>query len=364
MITLDPVTVPAGQLEDLLRRAFSGVGLDAKDAAAVSEVLVDANLRGVDSHGVERAPIYLRRVHMGLAGGSAQMTTRADAGGLVWLDAAGALGPTAAVPATDLAIERAAVHGIALVSVGRSSLFGHAGFYAQRGAARGLLAIVASNAPACMAPHGAGNAFLGTNPLALAAPLGRHGQFVLDFSTSVIARGRIRRAGNLGGVIPVGCAVDTSGQPTTDPAAALAGAVLPMAGPKGSGLALGISLLTAFLAEADFDDEMGSIYSNPDRPQNMGHIFIMIDPGRLTDPATATTRAEAMIDRLHQLMPAEGFDEVMAAGENRDRLAAERRRSGIPVAVEELAALANACSECGVAAVAAELASLAPIIAA
>ena len=359
--TTEPATISAGRLTDLLCRAFRGVGLDEGDATAVSAVLVDANLRGVESHGVERAPVYLRRVHAGLAGGSGRMTTRVDAGALVWLDAGGALGPAAAVPATDLAIARAEVHGIALVSVGCSSLFGHAGYYAQRGAARGMLAIVASNAPACMAPHGARTAFVGTNPLAIATPLGDHGQFVLDLSTSVIARGRIRRSGKLGEMIPEGCAIDAAGNPTTEPAAALAGSVLPMAGPKGSGLALGISLLTAFLAEADFDDEMGSIYSGAQQSQNMGHIFIMIDPGRLTDAAAAADRSQAMIDRLHALVPADGFDSVRAAGERRERCAAERRRSGIPLAGPELAAFAEACADCGVADVAAELAALAPV---
>ena len=257
------------------------------------------------------------------------------------------------MPATDLAIERAGLHGIALVSVSGSSHFGHAGFYAQRGAARGLLAIVASNAPASMAPHGAATAFLGANPIAIGAPLGAHGEFVVDLSTSVIARGRIRRSRNLGGSIPDGCAIDSAGLPTTDPVAALAGSVLPMGGPKGSGLALGISLLTAFLTDADFDDELDSMYTESERPTNIGHIFIMIDPGRLTDAAAATARAEAMIDRLHALVPAEGFEEVRAAGEERTRCARERRCSGIPIAVEELAAFATACSDCGVADVAA-----------
>jgi LDH2 family malate/lactate/ureidoglycolate dehydrogenase len=361
MTSRSTVTIPAERLDDLLGRAFRGVGLDEGDAAAVSEVLVDANLRGVDSHGLERAPVYLRRVHAGLAGGSGRVVTRADAGGMVWQHAGGALGPVAAVPATDLAIDRAGLHGIALVSVSGSSHFGHAGFYAQRGAARGLLAIVASNAPASMAPHGAATPFLGANPIAIAAPLGAYGEFVVDLSTSVIARGRIRRSRNLGGAIPEGCAIDSAGRPTTDPAAALGGSVLPVGGPKGSGLALGVSLLTAFLAEADFDDELDSMYTDSERPSNMGHVFIMIDPGRLTDAAAATDRAQAMIDRLHSLVPAEGFDGVRAAGEERERCARERRRTGIPIAVEEVAAFAAACSDCGVGEIAADLARDVPV---
>jgi LDH2 family malate/lactate/ureidoglycolate dehydrogenase len=352
------VTLTASHLDALLQRSFRGVGLADADAAAVTEVLVDANLRGIDSHGVERAPIYMHRVHGGLAGGTDRMTIRSDTGAMVWVDAGQALGPAAAMRATDLAIERARAHGIALVSVGRSTHFGHAGFYARRGAAQGFLAVVASNAPASMAPHGAATAFLGANPIAIGAPLGAHGQYVVDMSTSVVARGRIRRAGNLGAAIPEGLALDAEGRSTTDPASALAGSVLPVGGPKGSGLALAVSLLTAFLAEADFDDEMGSMYSDFSRPQNIGHVILMVDPGRLTDAERATARAQAMIDRLHALLPAEGAEDVRAAGEQSDRCARERHAAGIPVATEEIEALAAACSACGVADVAAELARL------
>jgi LDH2 family malate/lactate/ureidoglycolate dehydrogenase len=352
------VVLTASDLDALLRRSFRGVGLAEADADAVSEVLVDANLRGIDSHGIERAPIYMHRVHTGLAGGTDRMSIRADTGAMLWVDAGQALGPAAALRATDLAVERARTHGIALVSVGRSTHFGHAGFYARRGAAQGLLAVIASNAPASMAPHGAATAFLGANPLAVGAPIGRHGEYVLDMSTSVVARGRIRRAGNLGAVIPEGLALDADGRSTTDPAAALAGSVLPVGGPKGSGLALAVSLLTAFLADADFDDEMGSMYSDFSRPQNIGHVILMIDPGRLTDTERASARAEAMIDRLHALLPAEGAEDVRAAGEQSDRYARERLAAGIPIATEEIEALAASCSACGVADVAAELARL------
>ncbi len=132
-----------------------------------------------------------------------------------------------------------------------------------------------------------------------------------------------------------------------------------MGGPKGSGLALGVSLLTAFLADADFDDEMGSMYSDSSRPQNIGHVFLMIDPGRLTDTARATARAEAMIDRLHALLPGRG-----RGGRPRRRRAARPVRpraapAGIPIATEELAAFASACNDCGAADVAAEAAALA-----
>jgi LDH2 family malate/lactate/ureidoglycolate dehydrogenase len=198
-----------------------------------------------------------------------------------------------------------------------------------------------------MTPHGAKQAFLGANPLAIAVPLGRHGQFVLDMSTSIAARGRMRRAQAAGQQLPSGVAVDGSGRPTTDPGTALLGAVLPVGGAKGSGLAVALTLITSYLAEADFDDEIGSMYQGAARPQNLGHVFLAIDPSKLADAAQSEARAEAMIDRLHALTPAESFDDVIFAGERQSRVAQQRAQHGIPVARHELLELVGAAADCG-----------------
>jgi LDH2 family malate/lactate/ureidoglycolate dehydrogenase len=353
------VVLAHGRLRDMMRDCFAGVGLAPADADAVADVLADANLRGVDSHGVERAPIYLSRIRRGLVHGTAAATITVDSGVLCRMDAAHALGPAISVVAVDRAVAMAGRHGMGLVAVGRSTHFGAAGYYARRAAAQGMIAFVASNAAGTMAPHGGAERFLGANPLAFGVPLGRHGEFVLDMSTSVAARGRIRRAEALGEPLPPGFAIDADGDPTTDPLAALAGCVLPVGGPKGSGLALAITLMTGMLAGADFDDEMDSMYADFERPQNVGHLFWAIDPARLGDPATARERVEALIDRLHAVRPASGVDEVIFAGERQARLARERLAHGIPVARIEVDRLAAAADECGLGELAAEIRSLA-----
>jgi LDH2 family malate/lactate/ureidoglycolate dehydrogenase len=344
------VTPP--ELSALVHDCFARVGLDDDDAAAVAEVLVDANLRGTDSHGVGRVPVYLRRVHDGLARGADAMTTTVDVGALARLDAGHGLGPAVGVRAVDLAATLAARHGIGAVAVGRSTHFGAAGFYARRAAHRGLVALVASNGPANMAPHGAAEAFLGTNAVAVAGPLGTAGAvFSLDMSSSVEARGKIIRAEALGRPIAPGLAIDAAGRPTTDAAAALAGAVLPLGGPKGSGLAFAVCVLAGVLGGADFDDELAPMTANrgggPPRPQNVGHLFLALEPARLAYPGESAARMDALVERLHALRPADGVADVLYPGERGDRLAAERRARGIPVEEAELEAIAGAATDCG-----------------
>ena len=343
--------VSAADLTALVRGCFTCSGLSAGDAAAIADVLVDANLRGTESHGISRAPVYLRRLRAGLTSGTERLVDPERSGPLCRLDAGHALGPAVGVRAVEVAAGLAAEHGIGVVAVGRSTHFGAAGYYARLAAKRGLVAIVASNGPAHMAPHGAAEPFLGTNAFAIGAPLGRHGTFSLDMASSVAARGKVLRAQALGEPIAPGLAIDAGGAPTTDAAAALAGAVLPLGGPKGSGLAFAVCLLAGVLAGADFDDELEPMSGggSAPRPQNVGQLFLLLDPWRLATPDEATARVEGLVERLHALSTAEGYAEVLFAGERGDRLAAERRANGIPVQEAELHALAAACEEGGMA---------------
>jgi LDH2 family malate/lactate/ureidoglycolate dehydrogenase len=346
-MTSRPLILPARTLRELSQECFERLGLSREDAFAVADVLIDANLRGIESHGFQRVPIYMRRVSAGLSGGTEGMTVSAEWGCLCRMDARQALGPAAGVKAVDHAIGLSRSFGVGLVAVGHSTHFGPAGYYARRACGQGLVAVVASNAPKTMAPYGAAEPFIGTNPVAVAIPLGRAEPFVLDMAASIVARGKIIRAATLGESIPEGLAIDLHGRPTTDAHAALAGSVLPFGGAKGSGLALAVTMLAGILADADFDDEMASMYDDWDRPQNVGHLFLVIDPARLEDPRRASERLEALVDRLHALRPVEGCSSVLYAGEPEARLYRERSLAGVPIKKEELQAVAEVCLACG-----------------
>jgi LDH2 family malate/lactate/ureidoglycolate dehydrogenase len=260
------------------------------------------------------------------------------------MDAGQALGPAASVKALDHALALAREFGLGLVAIGRSTHFGTAGYYARRAAHAGCVGIVVANAFKRMAPYGAAEVFLGTNPLAIGIPLGNHDPFVLDMATSIAAQGRITRARELDEELPDGLAIDAQGRPTSDPAAALAGSLLPVGGPKGSGLALAISLLAVLFAVADSDDEMASLYKDFDRPQNAGHIFIAIEASRLGDPGQ---RLDAIVERLVALRPVKGTSAVRYPGQRGARLARERRQSGIPVSPAEILDVAETCGVFG-----------------
>jgi LDH2 family malate/lactate/ureidoglycolate dehydrogenase len=166
-------------------------------------------------------------------------------------------------------------------------------------------------------------------------------------STTVIARGKVRRAGVQGRSIPPGVALDADGRPTTDADEAMAGSMLPLGGAKGSGLAVAVMLLGALLADADFDDEVASIYADAERPQNLGQLFLAIDPWRVADREIAARRMEAAADRLHGLRPQEGVDAVRYPGEASAERARLRAESGIPVPCRDLEAIADAAEDCG-----------------
>jgi LDH2 family malate/lactate/ureidoglycolate dehydrogenase len=338
------LTIDAPVLTSLTEDCFAALGLTAEDARAVAAVLIDANLHGVPSHGFQRVPIYMRRVHAGLAGGTERLKIVTESGGVCRIDAGYALGPAAAVKALDHGTGLARRLGVGVVAVGRSTHFGAAGAYARRAARSGLVSIILTNATKRMVPHGATEPFLGTDALAIGIPLTGLDPFVLDMATSKGAQGKITRAKQLGIQIEEGLALDPDGRPTTDPAQALAGSLLPLAGPKGSGLALAIGLLCVLLGQADGDDEMASLYNSFDRPQNTGHVFILIEPGRLGDPGDA---AERMVERLVQMPQLADTDPVRYPGQGAARLARTRIEHGVPVSSTEIAGLAELCGEYG-----------------
>lgn len=350
--------VGRAELEGLVADCFTGLGLPARDAAAVARVLVYADLRGLAAHGVYRVPAYLERVVRGLAGGTPDELPTSGSGAVRRVDAAHALGPAVAERATDLAIELGREFGIGLVAVHRSTHFGAAGYYVRRVAEQGLVGVVTSNGPRVVAPHGAAEPFLGTNPLAVGVPLGRHGAFVHDMATGA-SRAKIRRAADAGAAIEHGLALDADGLPTTDAAAALLGSVLPVGGAQGSGLALAVALLAGAVAGAEFDDEIAPTYGALDRPQDLGQLVVVLDPASLgLDVDDTRRRTEGFVDRLHGLRPRPG-QSVRFSGEAAAERAARAEAEGVEVAAAELERIAAACEAHGLPAPAARARELA-----
>src|SRR5215813_13663285 len=167
---------------------------------------------------------------------------------------------------------------------------------------------------------------LGTSPFAAGAPGGKHGSFLLDMSPAVAARGKIRKAERRGEKIPLGYALDAEGRPTTDPAAALGGVVLPIGGYKGSGLSMLMDIYGGVISGANFGGEVGDQYKAYDRPQDVGHFFLAMRPDLFVPADEYRARMDTLIERVRACPKAEDFDEILIPGEPEARLEAKYRR--------------------------------------
>jgi ureidoglycolate dehydrogenase (NAD+) len=312
----------------------------------VAETLVWTSLRGVDSHGVARVPVYAERLRSGVLNGRPRPSVVRREGAIAVVDGDSGPGQVAAVFATDLSIELARAHGAGVVSARHSGHFGAAGFYAIRAAQAGLIGVAMTNTEPLVIPYGGIEPALGTNPIAFAAPSGDGGVFNLDMATSQVAINRINNARDEGRPIPEGWGVDERGEPTTDPAAVKS--AVPLGGYKGYGLALMVEVLCGVLAGAGVRDGVGDLYSGGEQRQNSGHFHLAIDPERTVGRERFAGVLAGLLDELRAITPASGFDEVLVAGDPEDRARAERERSGVPIEPALWAGLQALSDELGV----------------
>jgi LDH2 family malate/lactate/ureidoglycolate dehydrogenase len=341
-----------GAADAFARRLLAAHGVPERDAATVARCLVSADLRGVDTHGLTRLPGYLDRVRRGLINPRPELAPKRVTPAAATLDGQNGFGFVVGTRAMAEAIAIARELGIGIVSVRRSTHFGMAASYVLQALDAGLISFVFSNASPAMPPWGARSAMLGTNPFAAGAPAGKHAPFLLDMSPAVAARGKIRKAERRGETIPLGYALDGAGRPTTDPAAALGGVVLPIGGYKGSGLAMLMDIFGGVISGANFGGDVGDQYKTYDRAQDVGHFFLAMRPDLFVAADDYRQRMDTLIDRVHAAPLAEGVDEVLVPGEPELRHEAERRRTGIPYSANEITALHAEAAKAGITALA------------
>lgn len=320
----------------------AGLGADA--ALLVADSLVDAESRGISSHGVTRTRIYAERLREGMLDATADPVVVQDGAGGAHIDARNAIGHVGADRAADLAIERAQNNSAYTVGVSHSNHCGTLAYFTRRVARAGLVCLAMSTAPPTMVYFGGKSRAVGTNPLSIAVPRFNAEPIVMDMATSGTARGKIILANQLGQPIPDGWAVDVEGRPTVDPAAALEGSVVPFAGPKGSGMAMMVDLLAGGMVGGVTGQEIGDMYEDWTRPQRVGHLFIALDPGGWIGQAAFGELVANFAARVHDLPPADGFEQVLLPGEVEDRGRATAERDGVlvPAAVcDDLDSLAE-----------------------
>ncbi len=331
--------VAAERLTAFTARFLAAMGCSPAVAEEVAAHLVSAELSGVYSHGIFRLSQYAEQAREGAfaPAGEAVLTT-AD-GGAPLVDGGNGFGIPALRLATDTAVEAARANGTATVGVMNVAHTGRLGDFAERAAQAGCLAIVFGGGSRKewrqVAPFGGARAVLPTNPYAFAIPGGEEGSVVIDFATSAGAGGKVYAARSAGRPLPEGFCIDAQGAPTTDPEDYFnGGALLPMAGPKGYGMAL----VAELLGEAVFGQAMSG----------MNWICVCIDLTRFRDAVAYRRAAEGCLEELRACPPAPGFERVEVPGERERRLRAQRLKDGIPIPAAILSELKTSAKALGI----------------
>lgn len=339
---------PAAELRAFAERVLTAAGLRPLDAAVVAEALVWADLRGIEPHGVARLPLCVDRLQAGGNPPDARPAVIAEGATTALLDARDALGQLAGVRAMEIAIAKAKRERLGAVVVRNSSSLGALGYYPLLAAQQGLIGLIITNSMPLLAPWGGARKLLGNQAYAIACPAGRHAPLLLDTSTSATSWAHVRLAREQGRPLEPGLALDREGQPTTDPAAALEGLLLPAGGHKGYGLALLWEVLTGVLAGGAFAPDIGSPEA-ADRPQRVAHFVLALDPAAFLPLAEFKERVDLLIERVHAVPPAPGVARVRVPGERGAEVAAARERNGIPLPAARVAALRALAHQLGVA---------------
>lgn len=333
------IRIHEDDLEQFAHEIFRKAGLTDDHARIVSNALVTANLRGIDSHGVVRLEPYVKSVENGGFNSSPEVTINRPGPASLIVDADDGPGQVATVTAMDAAVEAAGENGVAFASVRNSNHFGTAAYYTQRAAENDCIGFAMTNVGPNVAPFGGIDPFFGTNPLAYSIPTNRGFAITLDMATSVVAKGKIHVAEEEGQSIPDHWAMDRQGNPTTEPEEVHA--LQPVGGPKGYGLGLLVDVCSGVLSGMGISPEVDSLYDDYGKPQRVGHWIGVIDPSYFRDVETFKAEIDDLIDRVKSVRTKDGVDEIKLPGEIEAETRTERERNGVPLGPGVVATLTD-----------------------
>jgi len=360
----ETVRVPADKLRDLCRQVFVRMGESEENARIIAEVLVAADLRGVDSHGVARLSFYVGGVRSGTMRLNAVHRLVAETAATALIDAGGGMGPPVSYKAMKLAIRKAKETGVGMVTVRNSNHFGIAGYYAMMALDEDCIGMAMTNSRVFVVPTFARDALLGTNPIAVAAPAGKERPYVLDMATSTVPFGKLEVYERLGKPIPLGWAADENGLPTTDPKRVidnmhrqpLRGGISPlggdgelMGGHKGYGLALMVDILCGVLPGALYADLVyPTTPAGENLPAGLGHYFAAVRVDAFRPLGEFKASMDDLQRRLKDAPKASGQNRIYIHGEKEFEEAERRAREGVPVNGKVAAELRQIAAELGV----------------
>ena len=321
----------ASYLQQISSKLFAATGAPDDIASTVAEILVNANLAGHDSHGVQFVPMYLDRIEDGGIDNKAYPEIVRESPNTMHVDGKKGFGHTMSRQAMDWAIERARKSAVCCVTFQNTTHIGRVGEYAEQAARAGCITLItlggASAAGSQVVPFGGARGALGTNPIAVGIPTGDDAPFVIDFATSVVAGGKILVAMSKGLDVPDGVMVDSEGRPSTNPEDFRKGGyLLPFGGHKGYALSLFFSLMGGLAGQ--FNAELTS----------MAGLFMQVyDVAAFTPLDGYQRNVRAVLDAMKSIPPAPGFDEVLVPGDFEHRSRQQRLAEGIEVPSETFA---------------------------
>jgi ureidoglycolate dehydrogenase (NAD+) len=337
------VRVGADELRTFASDVLAAAGCTREGADSWADMLVWANLRGADSHGVLRLPRYLEYIEEGVVVPNAEMRIEKSGGAMVVLDAGRAPGSVGMNRAMDEAIAAAREHHVGWCSARNVTHSGAIGYYALRAAEVGMAGIVMVASMPFMAYHGARDNGVSTNPIAIAVPGGDAGPIVLDMSSSTVANGKIMAARDRGEAIPPGWGLDAEGRDTTDPDRVRT--LLPLGGPKGSGLSLMFEILASVMIGNPI---IAPALEGRLAQHTINAACLAVDVAALGNLDAFRAEIDRLVADLKALPKAAGFDEILMPGERGFRVMAERRAHGIPVPAGTRKRLAELAARLGV----------------
>ena len=335
------------RLHHFITDIYLAMDVPAVTAAHLADTLVAADLWGHSSHGVMRTFWYGTRIASGATRLDTEPQIITDTGPLLALDGGDGIGQQVTQHAVELAATRARQYGIAAVSIRNSGHFGTAMYFTRQLAVQNMIGFLATNASPAIPPAGGRDKLIGNNPQSWAAPTGLATPYLLDFAHSAVARGKIYLAREKGEAIPIGWALDSAGQATTDPSAAIAGTLLPMAGHKGAGLSAMMDILSGLLSGSEYGGGVTGPYV-ADRRSGAGHFLMAIDIASLRPLDAFLTDMQAMIAAWKASPPQDGVAEILYPGEPEHQHADAARAGGITLPDDVVADLVTRAAALGV----------------
>jgi LDH2 family malate/lactate/ureidoglycolate dehydrogenase len=340
----DGIRFPAPKLREWTEQVFQKVGVSKEDAALLTDSLIEANLRGVDTHGITRMLCtYVKRMQVGVVNPKTELKVLREHPSTALIDCKNSIGQVASNYAMRMTIEKAKTTGVAFVATTHSNHYGAAAYWAMMALQHGMIGFSATNAPATVAPTGGRTAMLGTNPFAIAIPAGQEQPMVLDLATTVVARGRILLYAKQNKPLEPGWAFDAQGRPTTDAQAALKGLLAPIGGYKGYGIALAIDMLCGVLTGSSYGAHFpGFLADNLKDPTDVGSVFAAVNVESFMDLPDFTAGMDQAIREIKTSEKADGVKRIYIPGEIELETKADRLKNGIPIpdaVVKDFAAL-------------------------